>query len=101
MDSRNECRICALCLLTPEHGAEGGATAVLERVGLLSHRERDVLLLLSGGPSNRDISQALCISERTAKAHVSSILSKLAVKSRLQACLIACAYHAQNCPKGQ
>ncbi|MDX6312832.1 MAG: hypothetical protein QOF84_710 [Streptomyces sp.] len=61
----------------------------------------EVFHLLSGGPSNRELSKALYITERTAKAHVASILQKLSVDSRLQACLVAGAFHTQNCPKGQ
>jgi LuxR family transcriptional regulator, maltose regulon positive regulatory protein len=57
--------------------------------GRLSKRERDVLLLLSQGCSNREIAAALFISEVTAKAHVRSILVKLNVRSRTEAAVLA------------
>ncbi|MFE1320596.1 LuxR C-terminal-related transcriptional regulator [Kitasatospora phosalacinea] len=59
--------------------------AVLARVPLLSERELDVFRLLAKGASNRTIAARLLITERTAKAHVAQILSKLGVESRLQA----------------
>jgi len=51
----------------------------------LTTREVEVLRLIAGGASNRDIAEALVISERTVKSHVTSILGKLGVKSRTQA----------------
>ncbi len=50
----------------------------------LTGRERDVLLLLMKGASNREIAQRLVISEGTAKKHVSNICSKLHVQRRSQ-----------------
>jgi DNA-binding NarL/FixJ family response regulator len=55
----------------------------------LTPRERDVLRLLSEGCSNRAISTRLAITEKTVKGHVSSILAKLQVDSRLAAALKA------------
>jgi len=49
----------------------------------LSPRERDVFALLLEGFSNKQIASHLCISESTAKFHVSSILRKCGVTSRL------------------
>jgi ATP/maltotriose-dependent transcriptional regulator MalT len=51
----------------------------------LSEREREVLRLLDAGASNRDLARELVIATGTAKQHVHSILSKLRVRSRLQA----------------
>jgi LuxR family transcriptional regulator, maltose regulon positive regulatory protein len=51
----------------------------------LSEREREVLRLLAQGASNQEIAQELVIVVDTVKRHVSQILSKLAVKNRLQA----------------
>src|SRR5260370_38114627 len=51
----------------------------------LSEREREVLRLLAQGASNQEIAQELAIVVDTVKRHVSQILSKLAVKNRLQA----------------
>jgi DNA-binding NarL/FixJ family response regulator len=55
----------------------------------LTKRETDVLQLLGQGKSNKEISQALNIGEQTVKSHVSHILDKLGVPSRIQAVLYA------------
>lgn len=51
---------------------------------LLSVRETEVALLASKGHSNADIATALSITERTVRAHLSSVFEKLAVSDRLQ-----------------
>ena len=51
----------------------------------LSERERQVLLNLANGRSNKEISKILCISENTVKAHVRSILTKLGALGRTEA----------------
>ncbi|KYD25361.1 response regulator transcription factor [Geobacillus sp. FSL W8-0032] len=56
---------------------------------LLTRRECEVLQLLADGKSNRAIGEALCISEKTVKNHVSSILQKLNVNDRTQAVVVA------------
>jgi two-component system, NarL family, response regulator LiaR len=56
---------------------------------LLTERETEVLRLLAQGQSNKEISQALNITEQTVKTHVSHILDKLSVPSRTQAALHA------------
>ena len=71
----------------------GGAwRAVLAKVSSLSSRELEVFCLLAEGRSNRTISTRLRVTERTVKAHVAQILSKLDVESRLQAGLVAFAW---------
>ena len=55
----------------------------------LSPREREVLALVSHGRTNREIADALFISEKTASVHVSHILDKLGVSSRVEAALMA------------
>ncbi len=60
-----------------------------ENPDALTEREQEVLVLLANGLSNRDISEKLCIAEKTVKTHVSNVLAKLSVKSRTQAALHA------------
>ena len=55
----------------------------------LTAREREVLVLVAGGRSNQEIADALVISERTARTHVSNVLVKLGLASRTQAALWA------------
>lgn len=59
------------------------------RIQDLSPRERDVLQLIARGMENAEIAGALDISPRTAKNHVSSILAKLELPSRIQAAIFA------------
>jgi DNA-binding CsgD family transcriptional regulator len=53
--------------------------------GPLSEREAQVLRLLAAGKTNRDIAEALFISEKTVARHVSNIFDKLGVSSRAAA----------------
>jgi len=55
----------------------------------LSEREIDVLRLIANGMENAEIADALNISPRTAKNHVSNILAKLGLPSRVQAAVYA------------
>jgi DNA-binding NarL/FixJ family response regulator len=55
----------------------------------LSPRELEVLQLIARGMENAEIAESLSISPRTAKNHVSSILAKLGLPSRLQAAIYA------------
>ncbi len=55
----------------------------------LTERETEVLRLLARGKANKQIAASLFVSEKTVKAHVSSILMKLGVQSRTQAALYA------------
>jgi DNA-binding NarL/FixJ family response regulator len=58
-------------------------------VRALSTREREVLVLVAQGKSNQEIAHVLVISERTARTHVSHVLGKLGLESRVQAALWA------------
>lgn len=53
----------------------------------LTEREVEVLRLMTGGYSNREIAEALGVAEGTVKNHISSILSKLGVRDRTRAVL--------------
>lgn len=55
----------------------------------LTEREMEVLRLVGQGASNREIAQALFISEKTAKNHLTHIFEKLGVTDRTQAALYA------------
>jgi len=58
-------------------------------LGTLTTRETSVLQMMAEGKRNRDISDALHISERTVKFHVSSMLGKLQVGNRTEAVVVA------------
>ncbi len=66
-----------------------GDLALPEQVRLLSDRERQVLAMLARGMSNAEIAQELVISDATVKTHVARLLSKLAVRDRIQAIVLA------------
>jgi DNA-binding NarL/FixJ family response regulator len=55
----------------------------------LTRRETDVLGLLPGGASNREISRQLYLSEKTVKAHLAAVFRKLGVTNRTQAAMAA------------
>jgi DNA-binding CsgD family transcriptional regulator len=62
--------------------AEQADRGARRSVGSLSERERQVVRLLAAGKTNRDIAEALFISEKTVARHVSNIFDKLGVSSR-------------------
>lgn len=55
---------------------------------LLTHRERDVAKMICTGGSNKAIASLLNISERTVKAHLTSIFQKLDIQDRLQLAIL-------------
>jgi DNA-binding NarL/FixJ family response regulator len=55
------------------------------RLANLSEREREVLLLMVAGCSNRELADRLFISEATVKTHVMSVLRKLSLRDRVHA----------------
>lgn len=66
-----------------------GARPPENQVEQLTEREMDVLRLIAQGKSNKEIADALIISEKTVKTHVSNILSKLHLADRTQAAIYA------------
>ncbi|MFJ8475963.1 helix-turn-helix transcriptional regulator [Kitasatospora sp. NPDC094011] len=81
----------------PCEGAQFDALLAPRDLSVLTARESDVLVLLSSGLGNLPIALRLGITERTVKKHVTGILDKLAVRSRLEAGLVALLWHHQLC----
>jgi len=69
-------------------GADGAGEAAEDPFGL-TPRERQVLAALARGATNREIAEELFMAEKTASVHVSRILSKLDVRSRTEAAVVA------------
>ncbi len=80
LDSR-----AAKVLVESWRSATASRSSVQASSSPLTAREIEVLKMVADGKSNRDIAAELVISEKTVKAHVSSILSKLGVRNRVQA----------------
>lgn len=77
------------CAALPRTRLPLGIATALSRISTLSPRELAVFELLGCGLDNRSVARSLRISERTAKRHVTAILAKLELHSRLQAGLVA------------
>lgn len=67
-------------------------TSLPPELARLTPREREVLLLIADGANNREIAEALYISERTVKNHITHILSQLNLRDRTQAAMFASAF---------
>ncbi len=63
--------------------------SALDRPDPLTERETEILRLMAGGYSNKEIANTLGVAEGTVKNHVSNILSKLGVRDRTRAVLKA------------
>lgn len=60
----------------------------------LTQREREVLRMVASGANNKEIAQTLCLSSGTVRNHISNILSRLNVRDRTQAALVANTFHS-------
>jgi DNA-binding NarL/FixJ family response regulator len=80
-------------LLAPDAAdamAHGERSSGDERgIQTLTEREREVLVQIAHGRSNREIARVLIVSEKTVKTHVSNLFTKLGVQDRTQAALFA------------
>lgn len=77
---------------SPAGADETSGSGYQEQAALLdklTRREQEVLQLIASGMNNREISEALYITEKTVKTHVSHLLDKLGVADRTQAAIYA------------
>jgi two-component system nitrate/nitrite response regulator NarL len=74
---------------TPAQLHQPAPMKATEEAASLSPREREILLLIARGDSNKLIARALDIAETTVKIHVQHILRKLGLSSRVQAAVYA------------
>ncbi|MGW0433053.1 response regulator [Micromonospora sp. NPDC003197] len=63
--------------------------AARDRIGTLTEREREVLALVGAGLSNAEIGRRLFLVEGTVKSYLSTIFTRLGVRNRVQAAIIA------------
>ncbi|MCI4066891.1 LuxR C-terminal-related transcriptional regulator [Micromonospora sp. R77] len=79
-------------MVLTEYAGTAGAVFrdAVTRTHLLTERELDVFCSLGCGMANAEIARHLSITERTVKHHVTEIMTKLGVDSRLKVGIVAC-----------
>jgi DNA-binding NarL/FixJ family response regulator len=75
--------------LVEQFAAPAPPTGPPRELAALTERERDVLRLIAQGFSNAEIAAELVVAETTVKTHVARILTKLGVRDRVQAVVVA------------
>lgn len=76
-----------LTTLIEQQQQQGSSSELDRRLDHVTAREREVLQLLSAGASNKEIAQKLNLAERTVKAHLTALFSKLGISGRLHLAL--------------
>ncbi|WP_018237703.1 response regulator transcription factor [Ensifer sp. BR816] len=80
-------------IYAPQMALEPGGTSLsddaIARLGLLTRQQAKILQLVCSGLMNKQIAYELSIAETTVKAHVTAIMRKLGVQTRMQAVLFA------------
>jgi DNA-binding NarL/FixJ family response regulator len=79
----------AASLLGEMRSATAAANAEPDPLSGLTERERQILELVATGKSNKEVADALYLSERTIKHYMTNILQKLQVRNRVEAALLA------------
>ncbi|MFJ9772910.1 helix-turn-helix transcriptional regulator [Kitasatospora sp. NPDC101157] len=81
---------------TATAGSEPAWTLALDRLGRLTPRECEVFVMLAEGLGNRQMAARLQVTERTVRAHLTAVLEKLELESRLSGCLASYAHHISS-----
>ncbi|MFF2188995.1 response regulator [Streptomyces sp. NPDC058155] len=76
-------------LMKSLRGEEDETASEQDALSQLSPREREILVLIGEGLTNREIGGRLYLSEKTVKNHISRLLAKLGVERRIQAAVLA------------
>ena len=76
-------------LLKEAGEGRSGTAAPADRLGDLTEREREILLLVADGKSNKEVARALDLQEKTVKHYMTNILKKLQVRNRVEAAVLA------------
>ncbi|OGA50339.1 MAG: hypothetical protein A3G24_17235 [Betaproteobacteria bacterium RIFCSPLOWO2_12_FULL_62_13] len=69
-----------------------------ERLSSLTPREKEIVRLIAGGATNKQVASALDISERTVKGHLSNVFQKLGISDRLKLVLYVTEGHSAGSP---